>query len=384
MAEPERRSGTARNGLLRWLLERQTHSANAAFSVDRWWAHQQRGRLHDHVNKLAAERDSDTCVIAGNGPSLNRTDLTLLKGQPLFISNFAFTHPTLIRHATHLAIVNHLVAEQRSDVLEAFYQDLPTTAPALQSIFAPTHLGYALPQSPANQFVDQLGTPAFQSDIRFGASCQSTVTYFLLQLAYAIGYRRVLLIGVDNRYQQPAAASEGTRLHQEGPDPNHFSPSYFQGRDWHAADTDRMAAVFELARRAYEADQREIVDCTLDGALTVFPKEELPLALAGMADRPSTKAPRPHRSLASQAKQLARHSRALLASCGAGLAAFAATSLLPGPHSGISHAVLALLVLATAGATVLTTWQLVRNRAEHSDFEHTALIARIARLESAP
>ena len=253
------------------LRYRRFHAAGKQFEVDRVWEWQQQRRITMLLAKLKATKQHHTCIVVGNGPSLNSTDLSQLTFADVFISNFAFEHRELLKHAKLLAMVNHLVAEQSSEMLA---DRLGTAIPLL----APSHLRYALSAQAGTFYLPMATTPEFQLTPRFGASCQSTVTYFLLQVAYWLGYRRVLLIGVDNHYVQPDV-TEGQVLKQEGLDLNHFSSTYFQGKQWHAADVDRMAATYELANAAYVADGRSIVDCTVDGRLAVFPKADLAEAL---------------------------------------------------------------------------------------------------------
>lgn len=249
------------------LRHRRFRASDKTFEIDRAWEWQQQRRFSQLVAQLRRESSADTCVVVGNGPSLNATDLTQLEYADVFISNLAFDHPELLRRAKLLGVVNHLVAEQASERLaEVVGTSLP--------VVAPSHLRYALPSGSNSYFLPMAMTPEFQLTPSNGASCQSTVTYFLLQIAYWVGYRKVVLIGVDNRYQQPAVR-EGEVLLQEGADPNHFSTSYFQGKQWHAADVDRMAAAYELANAAYIAGGRKIVDSTVGGQLTLFPKVEL-------------------------------------------------------------------------------------------------------------
>lgn len=252
---------------MRSLRYRHFDAAGKSFEVDRLWEWQQQRRFSGLLDQLRSTKRHETCIIVGNGPSLNSTDLSLLSSSDVFISNFAFEHPVLLESAKLLAIVNHLVAEQATArLMEAVGGSIP--------VLTTSHLRYAMPANSNSYYVPMAATPEFQLTANYGASCQSSVTYFLLQVAYWVGYQRVLLIGVDNSYQQPDVM-EGQVLLQEGFDPNHFSGSYFENKHWHAADVDRMAAAYEFARDVYGADNRSIVDCTVGGQLRVFPKGDL-------------------------------------------------------------------------------------------------------------
>jgi hypothetical protein len=92
-----------------------------------------------------------------------------------------------------------------------------------------------------------------------------------MQLAFHMGFQKVILVGVDHSF-----ATQGTphdEVVSQGDDPNHFSTNYFgKGFRWQLPDLDTSEVAYRLARQAFEADGREIVDATIGGKLTVFPK----------------------------------------------------------------------------------------------------------------
>ena len=55
-----------------------------------------------------------------------------------------------------------------------------------------------------------------------------------LQLAYWMGFSKVLLVGMDFSYQIPADAKvDGNIIVSQSDDPNHFDPRYFgAGKTW--------------------------------------------------------------------------------------------------------------------------------------------------------
>lgn len=240
--------------------------ADRRWAFRREWVDAQFARANAAFDRLRAGRRSETAVIVGNGPSLNRTDLSLLDGVDTFVSNYAFLKPELMRRATCLAVVNNLVAEQGA----ARFGMLP----GLTKVF-PYWLGYCLSEDESTCFVPSVGHAAFSTDISLNISWRHTVSFFLMQLVYGLGYRRVALIGFDHSYAQDAALREGEVVRQQADDANHFDPAYFRGKQWHAADTDNMEAMYRLARAAFEADGREILNSTAGGRLEVFKRQDL-------------------------------------------------------------------------------------------------------------
>jgi hypothetical protein len=219
------------------------------------------------LSLLAARRQSATCVIVGNGPSLANTDLSLINGSDVFLANYAAFDPTLRAIATYLSVVNPLVAEQEAERLNQLTG---------LTRFYPYWLRYCLQESDETFFLNELGgEPFFSTDAADRISGHSTVTHFNLQIAYLLGYQKVVLIGCDNSYQQPAGAKEGDVLTCDSDDTNHFRPDYFRGKKWQAADTTKMTLVYNLAKSAYGKAGREVVNCGVGGRLEVFRRGDL-------------------------------------------------------------------------------------------------------------
>ena len=95
-----------------------------------------------------------------------------------------------------------------------------------------------------------------------------------MQLAYYMGFKQVILIGVDHNFT--TKGTPNTTVTSAGDDPNHFNPGYFgKGFRWQLPDLDTSEIAYQMAREAYHKDGREILDATVDGKLTVFPKVKL-------------------------------------------------------------------------------------------------------------
>ena len=240
-----------------------------AFRQD--WLQRQVERTRGVIDYFRKTRRSDTCVLVGNGPSLNLTDFDLLDGQDVFASNYAFLHKQLAGRVRFLSVVNYTVAEQGSF-------DFQSQTDCF--VFAPYWLRYALHETDQLFFVKSVGYPEFSTDPNVNVSWRSTVSFFNMQLAYGLGYRKVNLIGFDHSYVQDAKR-EGDMIEQKSEDVNHFSPYYFYNKQWQAADTVQMENMYKLAKDAFVADGREIVNCTVGGLLEVFRRSSLADELDG-------------------------------------------------------------------------------------------------------
>ena len=216
--------------------------------------------LKNFKNKYSGKR----CFVIGNGPSLNKQDLTLMKDEFTIGSNYLYHNIEKMRFLpTIFTIVNYLVAEQRIDEINA----LKTI-----KIF-PYFLNYCIKQDSNTVFLNSHAIKNFPQDILKNISWQSTVTFFNLQLAYWLGFSEVYLVGVDNSYKQPKGGQEGSMVQQEEDDPNHFSKSYFKGLQWQKADTDAMEAMYKYIKIAFENDNRIVYNATHGGKLEIFTRK---------------------------------------------------------------------------------------------------------------
>lgn len=228
-----------------------------------------KGAATEAATRFARFRDSrrsDTAILVGNGPSLNKVDFDLFRGQDVYVSNYAIKNQTIASHARGVAVTNHLVAEQ-----EPYWFSLN---PLWK--FHPLWLSYTLPPTQSTVLLNALGGPLFFStDVTQKVAWHSTVTYFWLQILYSAGYRKVVMTGFDHFYHQDAKAKEGDLIKQTVDDQNHFDPNYFKGKNWQAADVSKMQDTYLLAKSHYEQDGREIVNATVGGHLEVFRRADL-------------------------------------------------------------------------------------------------------------
>jgi len=99
-----------------------------------------------------------------------------------------------------------------------------------------------------------------------------TVTHAAFQIAYYMGFSEVIVIGMDHWF--PKSGPANAELHMHGADPNHFDPDYFRDQAWDAPNLAGSEQSYRVAKEIYEAEGRRIIDATLDGNCTVFPKAD--------------------------------------------------------------------------------------------------------------
>jgi len=224
----------------------------------------------ESVRRLAALKDihkGQRAFIIGNGPSLRQTDLTKLKNEFTFGMNRIYLlFSELGFSTTYFCSINDLVIEQFSaDILA-----LPM--PKFLAWRSHRHFSPQLPISQLPTFIYSTYTgPRFSPDVRGRVWEGATVTNMALQLAFHMGFEKVILIGVDHNFTSKGDANK--TVVSQGDDPNHFAPNYFaKGFKWQLPDLDTSEIGYALARDAYQKAGREVLDATVGGKLTIFPK----------------------------------------------------------------------------------------------------------------
>jgi hypothetical protein len=231
------------------IKERQAHASYGGFRL---------ARLKDR-------HKSERAVLVANGPSLNNMDLSFLRHETTIGLNKIYlgTQKFHFYPRYYVAVNEKVIAQGASDIR------------AMNCVkFISGRSAGLVPEDALTYHINTTNPPArFCPDITFGAHEGWTVTYTALQIAYFLGFREVVLIGLDHRYKFVGQPNEARTL--DGPDPNHFSENYFgHGQTWDNPDLKNSEESYRIARAEYEKDGRRIVDATLDGACTVFDKAD--------------------------------------------------------------------------------------------------------------
>jgi hypothetical protein len=225
------------------------------------WRVDTRRRLAGLKNSRAGER----CFIIGNGPSLKQTDLSLLRNEfTIGMNRIYLLFSELGFSTTYYCCINDLVVEQCAADIQRL--DIPRFVSwRARKWLAPDDGLYFL-------YTSYTG-PKFARDLSGRVWEGATVTFSALQLAYYLGFKQAVLIGVDHNFA--TQGKPNTTVTSQGDDPNHFSPNYFgKGFRWQLPDLETSERAYRMARQAYEDDGREVLDATVDGKLQVFRKVE--------------------------------------------------------------------------------------------------------------
>jgi len=225
------------------------------------WRRESIEKLSRYREKYAGKR----CFIIGNGPSLKKTDMSKLKDEYTFGMNRIFLmFPELGFKTSFLVSVNDLVIEQS-------IQDF-------QNVEIPMFVSWRArkwlpPQDNLHYLYTTYTGKKFAQDARTRLWEGATVTYTCLQLAFFMGFSQAILIGVDHSFTTKGEPNR--TIVSQGDDPNHFHPKYFgKGFKWQLPDLDTSEVGYMMAREAYKKAGRQVLDATIGGKLTIFPKIE--------------------------------------------------------------------------------------------------------------
>jgi len=220
------------------------------------------------IERLARYQDAhkgQRCVIIGNGPSLRITDVSKIRDEITFGMNRIYlAFPDWGFQTSYFVSINDLVIEQ--------------CAEEIRSLSMPKFLSWHSRRfiQPTEDMMFLHTTyyhPTFAQDVRRRVWEGATVTYVALQLAFYMGFEQVILIGVDHSFK--AKGDPNKTIISEGDDESHFDPRYFgKGFRWQLPDLETSEMAYRLARQQFEQAGRQVLDATIGGQLTVFPKAD--------------------------------------------------------------------------------------------------------------
>ncbi|AYE88256.1 6-hydroxymethylpterin diphosphokinase MptE-like protein [Sulfitobacter sp. D7] len=230
-----------------------------------------RSELAQFHNRYLGKR----CFIIGNGPSLNKHDLSLLENEYAFgVNSFYYKTRESGYRPDFYVVEDSSVMKENIEEIRAYdapFKFFPTIYKNLHpksanTFFFEMNRGFYEKTSP------NYAVPRFSTDATDVLYCGQSVTYINLQLAYFMGFTEVYLIGMDFDYVIPISHKRtGDVLLSDTDDPNHFHKDYFgAGKTWKDPKLDRVLMNYKMADLAFSAVGRKIYNATVGGKLEVF------------------------------------------------------------------------------------------------------------------
>ena len=227
----------------------------------KYWLKFEAQKLEQFKNRHQGE----DCFIIGNGPSLNKMDLTLLNDYHTFGLNkiYLIFNRMPVDLSYHVAVNPLVIKQSKEEIKKINCDSFLSYLPAIENHLKSDNI-YYLGDSKPSKF--------FYKNIMQGIHQGYTVTYVAMQLAYYMGFKRVFLVGVDHNFTQSGNPNEKQKM--SGEDPNHFDPNYFKGQNWQLADLENIEVFYLIAQHYFEKNNREIIDATINGKLKIFKKAD--------------------------------------------------------------------------------------------------------------
>ena len=234
-------------------------------------------RESDRFRSLKDIFKNERCFIIGNGPSLNHTDVTLLKNEYTFGVNaiFYLTERNNFKPSFYVCEGRHVLEDNIKTIKKyrCSYRFFPTYFKDVIHEDENTYFFYS-DMAYYYNWHPMYCTPRFSKDCSDVIYQGQTVTYINLQLAHFLGFNEVYLIGVDFDYAIPKNVKiKGEMIVSKEDDVNHFHKDYFgKGKIWTQPQLEKQMISLSYANVIYMEDGKKIYNATKGGKLEIFPR----------------------------------------------------------------------------------------------------------------
>lgn len=223
------------------------------------FSHENRKRLCTLKNIHKGKR----CFVIANGPSLKKIDFNLLRNEITIGMNRIYLLEEKIGFLPTYLMVFDIPYQIKQFASE--FENIKTT-----KIYNWIGRRYFNRKSDINYFYSHFKldfSPDFTKRVGNGKS----VMISCIQLAYYLGFKEVYIIGKDHHYN--TSAKPGSNIKADGMEQNHFIAGYYkEGQNWGAPHLGEEEYSYNLAKIAFEKDDRMVFDATIEGKLQIFKK----------------------------------------------------------------------------------------------------------------
>jgi len=233
--------------------------------VSNYLYHRQFEKCSKEVKKMHNKHKGDRCFIVATGPSLNSTDLNLIRSEIVFGVNTAFQ--TLNKYhisSDYYVVSDRIMWDVYNRVLMLLDTRLFLGYVASRHYFRDGWNGFKK-KGKEPLIMKGKGGLGFSKDIAQYIDIDiHTVVYLALQIAYYLGFKEVYLLGCDCDYSGGHAGGLGfvdSSKIQIGNTEKEFWGKIFWG--------------YEVCKREFEKDKRKIYNSTVGGKLEVFERKKL-------------------------------------------------------------------------------------------------------------
>ena len=228
------------------------------------------------VENSFKNRYSGSCFIIGNGPSINRLELNKLIGHYKFVTNRFILHPdydkispnfycisdpdflTMKNQNTLTQIINSV--KSNSDI-NLFISNRFRMSPRFVRKTPSYLINYIFFQHGKTIFDEK----TIETDIKQGFYFGHTVILDIcIPLAFFMGFNKVYLLGCESDF-----SSNNSHFYGDSPKVKKQAKDISREKWFEIINSS-----YGYARQYFEDNDREIIDCSLNGKLTTLPKQD--------------------------------------------------------------------------------------------------------------
>ena len=219
--------------------------------------------------------EGERIFLIGNGPSLNKTPLYLLKNEyTICFNRFFLMFERLNWFPTMYAciddrVLKNIITEIEEHLNKFKYVFLPSIHPSSGENL------YKLIPNENNIFWLILNKFSYSVNMPY-AGMNKTVANVALQILSYMGFKKIYLIGVDMNYvDHKSVIKENKRdwTSTEDDDPNHFDPRYFgKTTKYHTPRMEETLLKYKEAKEFFDRIGVKIYNATVGGKLEIFPR----------------------------------------------------------------------------------------------------------------
>ena len=226
----------------------------------------------NNTKDLKGKFKNKRCIIIGNGPSLNKLDLSLLKDEYTFgLNRIYLLFEKLGFETDFLVSINRFVIEQ-------FAHEMELTK--CKKFFHYKYRKY-ISEKDASFVAQTIYGPNFFSNPDKGfLSYTGSVSFLAIQLALYFGFSEIILVGFDNNFKNSGPSDKAITSKKN--DVDHFDKNYFgKGVVWQLPNYNALEYGFKIVEKYFNNNNNEknIINCTVGGELENFDRKDLSLHL---------------------------------------------------------------------------------------------------------
>lgn len=227
-----------------------------------------------HLKKLKNIHKGKRCYVIGNGPSLLSTDLDKLKNEYSFASNYIYKIYDKTNWRPTYFVNSDLGVLKKMIETEEFW-NIGAKKHFFQFNSFNNILKERFPDNTHFYFLKEKKKITFSSDFSKIVYDASTVTFIMLQLAIYMGFKEIILLGVDHNYSHMKISTNNSEKVNEHIVDHFFGSDSFQKLGGRPAVIDRMTAGFTVVEKFSKTHKIKIYNATRGGHLEVFERKDL-------------------------------------------------------------------------------------------------------------